>query len=301
MAISMVEGVESKNIVLSLKYYGLDFEVEKVPLILADDNKQETGAWAIRKTVGGQVLGTVGKNYVPLQNTDAFKPFQAFLDRGFANVTDGGTFSKDSIVWMQAEIKSDPLQIVPGDEIKKFVLLSHGHNGKMAVRFGFTPIRVICQNTLVMANRSNNSELIRIKHSTNAITDIAAIEAAMELSHAKFNETARAYKALARKQISQDQLNAYIKEVFKLKAATIADKNKTEKVIDKITKLFETGMGMDIVGVRGTYWAAYNAVTEHLTHNKDAYDFLKRDESNNLGENYRINGRAFDLAMAMAI
>src|SRR5208282_996578 len=47
---------------------------------------------------------------------------------------------------------------------EKFILLSHGHDGSLAVRVGFTPIRVVCQNTLSMAHGSAASRLIRCKH-----------------------------------------------------------------------------------------------------------------------------------------
>ena len=42
----------------------------------------------------------------------------------------------------------DPLVIAAGDEIEKYILLSHSHDGSLAVRVGFTPIRVVCANTL---------------------------------------------------------------------------------------------------------------------------------------------------------
>jgi hypothetical protein len=39
-------------------------------------------------------------------------------------------------------------------------------------------------------------------------------------------------------------------------------------VFDEIATLFEQGRGNDLPGVRGTAWAAYNAVTEQLTWNR---------------------------------
>ena len=67
-------------------------------------------------------------------------------------------------MWVLAKLNRDPLVIAEGDEVEKFILLSHGHDGSLAVRCGFTPIRVVCQNTLSMAHASDACKLIRIKH-----------------------------------------------------------------------------------------------------------------------------------------
>lgn len=291
--------VAVKSISESLVKFGLDFGVEKVPMFAADSVGIPSGVWGIRKTVTNEVLGVVGKNYVPLQNDVAFKPFQGFIDSGFAEIEKGGTFQNDAVVWLQARIKTDPITIVKGDDIEKYILLSHGHNGKMAVRFGFTPIRVICQNTLAMANRDRDSQLIRIKHSNHTELALSDIEAAMDLANATFNQAALEYKLLARKNITKAKLTDYVTKVFNLKNGSETEKIKTSKVLEKMTALFETGAGNDLVNVRGTYWAAYNAVTDHLTHSA-GYDPKKRLESSHLGEGARMNGKALDLALAMA-
>jgi phage/plasmid-like protein (TIGR03299 family) len=291
--------VAVKSISESLVRFGLDFGVEKVPMYAEDCVGQPSGVWGVRKTSSKEILGVVGKNYVPLQNEVAFKPFQGFIDSGFAEIEKGGTFQNDAVVWMQARLKSDPITIVKGDDIQKYILLSHGHNGKMAVRFGFTPVRVICQNTLAMANRDRDSQLIRIKHSTQTELALQDIEKAMDLANATFNKTALDYMLLARKNITKALFTQYVTKVFSLKNGSETEKTKTSKVLEKMTKLFETGAGQDLSLVRGTYWAAYNAVTDHLTHSA-GYDANKRLESSHLGESARINAKALDLALIMA-
>ena len=67
------------------------------------------------------------------------------------------------------------------------------------------------------------------------------------------------------------------------------------RVLDDVTKLFETGRGNDLPGVAGTYWAAYNACSEYLTWERGDDDSTRL---NNLwyGSSVKTNQRALDLA-----
>ena len=65
------------------------------------------------------------------------------------------------------------------------------------------------------------------------------------------------------------------------------------------TFLFESGKGTDIVGVRGSYWGAYNAVTEYLSYSKGRTSNNRMD-SLWFGVNGNLNHRALDTALAMA-
>ena len=279
---------------------GLGWEVEKVPLFCSDDLSNASGGYAIRNVETKKVLGITGKNYVQLQNRVAFKHFQPFLDQGFAELSTAGSFKHGSVVYMQARIKADPIKIVEGDYIDRYILMSHGHNGKMSVRFGFTPIRIVCENVLAIAHNHRGAELIRVKHSNQTDLALGDLQRAMTNANMRFEASAEQYKALARKSINQNDLNKYIKRLFKLDNLTgVEQKQKDSKIIEKINNLFENGKGNDLQLVKNTWWAAYNGVTDYFTHSI-GFDQNRRDESLLLGQNNRINARALDMALEMA-
>ena len=162
------------------------------------------------------MLGVVGPRYAPLQNKDAFAWFQPFLDAREAALHTAGSLRDGSRIWVLAKLNRDPAGDRRGDEVEKFLLLSHGHDGSLAVRAGFTPIRVVCQNTLSMAHGSDASKLIRVKHTKDVLENLANIREVMDLANAEFEATAEQYRLLARKSINQADLRRYVKKVFKV-------------------------------------------------------------------------------------
>src|SRR5262249_55530542 len=152
-------------------------------------------------------------------------------------------------------------------EVQKFVLLSHGHDGSLAVRVGFTPIRVVCANTLAMAHGCDASKLIRLKHTKDLQQNLENVREVMNLANQQFKATAQQYRLLARKSINQADLRRYVKKVLK-----VDDDNKittrTQNIINEIIGRSESGKGNDLPSVRGTYWTAYNGVNEWLAYER---------------------------------
>ena len=205
---------------------------------------------AVRRTSDSKVLGVVGPRYAPLQNQDAFDWFQPFLDAKEAALHTAGSLRGGSRIWVLAKLNRDPLVIAQGDEVEKFILLSHGHDGSLAVRAGFTPIRVVCQNTLSMAHGSDASKLIRVKHTKDVLENLANIREVMDLANAEFEATAEQYRLLARKSINQADLRKYVKRVLKVEDEEGSTRSKN--IMEEIVGLAEAGRGNDLPSVRGT-------------------------------------------------
>ncbi|MGH7072235.1 MAG: DUF932 domain-containing protein, partial [Acetobacteraceae bacterium] len=171
---------------------GLDWSVELTPLVTAD-TQAAVAHKAVRRTSDGRVLGVVGPRYTALQNQDAFKWFQPFLDAKEAALHTAGSLREGSRIWVLAKLNREPLVVAPGDEVEKFILLSHGHDGSLAVRVGFSPIRVVCANTLALAHGSDASKLIRIKHTKDVLENLANVREVMDVANAAFETTAEQY------------------------------------------------------------------------------------------------------------
>lgn len=277
---------------------GLDWAVESAPLITADDRQDRVSHVAVRRTTDSKVLGVVGPRYSVLQNRDAFKWFQPFLEAGEARLESAGSLRGGSRVWLLAKLNRDPLVIAPGDEVEKFLLLSHSHDGSLAVRCGFCPVRVVCSNTLAMAHGSDASRLIRIRHTGDVLGNLMAVREVMDLADQEFVATATQYKRLARTSINQADLRKYIRRSLRVDEDA-EPSTRMNNIVETVVGLAEAGRGNDLPSIRGTYWSAYNGVTEYLGYNRG------RTPDNRLnslwyGDGASLNRHALDVALDMA-
>src|SRR6516162_2307965 len=245
---------------------GLNWEAELVPLVTAD-TQAKVEHRAVRRKSDGRVLGVVGPRYAVLQNQDAFQWFEPFLEAREAALHTAGSLRNGSRIWVLAKLNRDPLVIVQGDEVDKYLLLSHSHDGSLAVRVGFTPVRVVCANTLAMAHGSDASKLIRLKHTKDIHQNLASIREVMDLANQQFEATAEQYRLLARKSINQADLRKYVERVLGVKDDE-EPSTRMKNVMEEIIALAESGRGNALPVVSGTYWSAYNGVTEWLSYQR---------------------------------
>jgi phage/plasmid-like protein (TIGR03299 family) len=276
---------------------GLDWSAELVPLT-TDDGIKVTHR-AVRRGTDGKVLGVVGPKYHILQNRNAFQWFQPFLDAKEAALHTAGSLREGSRIWVLAKLNRAPLVIAQGDEVEKFVLLSHGHDGSLAVRVGFTPIRVVCANTLALAHGCDASKLIRLKHTKDLQQNLENVRDVMNLANQQFEATAEQYRLLARKSINQADLRRYVKKVLKVDDGSKIS-TRTQKIIDEIIGRCESGKGNDLPSVRGTYWTAYNGVNEWLAYER-GHNQQNRLNSLWFGDSANVNRFALETALAMAV
>jgi phage/plasmid-like protein (TIGR03299 family) len=276
---------------------GLDWEVGLKDLQTVDGVPVNHRA-TYRKT-DGSILGVVGPRYTPLQNRDSFDWFQPFLDAGECALHTAGSLHSGQKVWVLAQLNRDNSEIVPGDEVSKFILLSNSHDGTTAIRVGYTPIRVVCANTLAWAHSSSDSKLIRIRHTRSSKNNLENVRDIMDNINAGFEATAEQYRFLASKNFNQNDVRKYVKVMLGIEGTVDADiKTRTRNIMDEILALVE-GPKQSATNVRGTWWAAYNGYNEYLNYNKG------RTEDNRLdslwfGLNANDNNKALNKAMEFA-
>ena len=166
----------------AIKHAGLDYEVVKSPLftngseIITDFNHLEMNQntlevpnyFANIRTDNNTVLGVVGKDYHIVQNHEAFNFFDAIVggDEGILYET-AGALGKGERIFITAKLP-DYIRVGNGDDVtEKYIFLTTSHDGSGSITAAFTPIRIVCQNTL-NASLRNMTNVVRIKHTSGA-------------------------------------------------------------------------------------------------------------------------------------
>lgn len=291
-----VEAMTSKEaIVLG----GMDFEVALAPVYLGVEEVPSTEvkdkAIAVKHIEKGKVsymtgkhiktnygtfrtdtlqpFGIVGKRYEPIQNIEAFDFFDEIIGEGHAKYETVGALGNGEKVFLTAKIPSKML--VGKEHIDKYLLLTMAHDGTGSVQIMFTPIRVVCNNTLSAAIGSATNK-VSIRHTKNARDRIEASKEILGIVQHNGIKLEEVFNRMTEVKITDQQMGELIINSFGLtpmpedeasiKKALAAGKKvdpkfstKSTNKFNDIMKYYEIGVGQQ--GIQGTVWGAYNAIT----------------------------------------
>lgn len=274
---------------------GLSWSVGLEPLFTSSG--VEVPARAVVRDRDGQVLGVVGPDYAPVQNANAFAWFRPWVESGEVAVESAGSLRGGRRIWVLCRITRDStVDVVPGDSIQRYILLSNSHDGTLTVRAGFTNVRVVCANTLAESHDSHNSRLLRVRHTSGAQLALDNIREIIDVANQQFRDTTLTqYQQLARHGVSVQDLRRFITVTFDLQDQQFESSRVATKVID----LFESSPDLQTANVRGTAWALYNAATALLSHRRGRSADTRQD-SLWFGDSARLNRRALATALQLA-
>lgn len=268
---------------------GLDFHVETQPIftkrhVLLEDGdsfektEEIEGFKATMRMDRHEVLGVVGSRYTPLQNRDAFKILQPLLDAGLATLETGGVLRQGRDVWVMVRfhVESPLVTEVFGTEVVPFGLLSNNHAGQRQVLLQETPIRVVCANTLGMAQRSalkGKSRVVKVRHTlTVEAKTTKAVDELWGGIISRYEEVARQYRLLKRAYLDDALFRKLVLDTVAPIPKKLADPEtsrqrtslaKIEAQRERLTSLWTEGEGH--TGDHSA-WEAYNAVTQSIDH-----------------------------------
>lgn len=287
----------------AIRLAGLDWNVMLQPLYSKVEGAEiSTDHRATIRQSDLKVLGVVGPGYHAVQNKDAFAFFQPVVESGKVEIETAGSLREGRRVWMLAKVKGCDADVVAGDQVKGYFLLANSHDGTITLRLGFTGTRVVCSNTMAMALGKGNGKMLRIRHTKGAEEAMQQLHSIIDWSQQEFAASVEQMRSLANKGVTEATLRAYVRKVFQktVEDKTVAEEEeevKFERLENNIIPLFEKGRGNDLPGVKGTMWAAYNAVSEYLTWNRGR-SASNRMDSLWFGEGQKVNQKAFQLALA---
>lgn len=286
----------------AIKAANLDWMVSKQALFIqeGEDHIHVHDRFAVTRPGQGDensrvTLGIVGKEYTPLQNSEAFAFFDHIVGKKAAVYHTAGALGHGERVWILAKMP-DTIQVVGDDVTEKYLLLSNSHDGSSAVQVKFTPIRVVCNNTLTQA--LSEGDTIRIPHNRDVRIMLQRSEHTLGIINKRYSNIAEVFKAMTRHQLNDEKVKQYFARIFPTPRDP-EDEYGKRRALDNRTfaeHLFVQGKGSKLAGVPGTLWAAYNGVTELIDHRQTRQTKDQRLASIWFGNGYLTKAHAYRVA-----
>ena len=219
-----------------------------------------------------QVLSVVGNDYEVVQNRDAFAFFDAIVGGGDGILYEtAGALGKGERIFITAKLPGY-IQVGNDDLIEKYLFLTTSHDGYGSITAAFTPVRIVCNNTLHAA-MENMSNCVKIRHTKSAKERLLQAHKVMGLSNVMANQLTEVFNRWAQIRITD-------KEVLKLvQKAMSPSKEVLQKVLDEnideyssrflntVERVCEYGFTNEtqqMQTTKETLFGAYNAITGYF-------------------------------------
>jgi phage/plasmid-like protein (TIGR03299 family) len=269
------------------------FTVESRPI--QQEGKDIEGWKGLTRSDTRAFLAAVRSTYQVFQPRETFEFMDDVIGSGRAIYHTGGTLCKGERIWLTAKLK-DPV-ILPGeDTVEKFLLLVNSYDGTLALRMFYTPVRVVCQNTLTAAIEGAGSMGIAIRHRGALQARVDEAKRVLGLADEFYGKFSTIANTLACTRVGS-RLGEYLEYVYPDRKDNDLVREATRK---QVAYLFEVGRGTNLVSARGTLWGAYNAVAEFEDHARNYRKLSSRFVSTTVGQAAMTKRAAWNTALEFA-
>jgi phage/plasmid-like protein (TIGR03299 family) len=279
---------------------GVDWKVHEVESFVEFEGKRiKTGEKSLVRGSDHRVLTNVGPGWHSVQNEEAFEFFGEWVKTGDMEMHTAGSLKDGQIVWVLAKVK-DSFTILGGDKVDSYFLFVNPHEYGKALEVRFTPIRVVCNNTLTLSLSKVAENGVKLSHRMAFDPDM--VKEMLGVASSKM-ETYKEYaEILAGKQVTVDGLIEYYNNVFprtsnKKHEGMPLDFNTLSKNAKTCFANFETQPGNEFAP--GSWWQAFNSVT-YTTDHIQGRNADNRLYSQWVGQNQARKVKALETALEMA-
>lgn len=308
----------------AIKHAGLDYEVVKSPLftkgsgITETENGMEVSSselevpnyFANIRTDNNAVLGVVGKDYHIVQNHEAFSFFDAIVGGGEGILYEtAGALGNGKRIFITAKLP-DYIRVGNGDDVtEKYIFLTTSHDGSGSITAAFTPIRIVCQNTL-NASLRNMSNVVRIRHTSGAKQRLENAHKVMGLANTLSNQLQDIFNNWTTVKVSDQEVKKLIRLALCPNKETLeyikkgAEDELSTVFKNTVEDAFAYAMVSDTQQMdttKGTLFGVYNAVTGYYQNVRNYKDDEAKLKSIVMGGTAQTKSqKTFDLCNVFA-
>lgn len=245
-----------------LEKAGVDWKVREVESFINFNGKKiPTGQKSLVRETDGKILTNVGENWKSFQNEDAFDFFAEYVYSGQMEMHTAGSLKDGQMVWALAKL-TESFDLFGGDQVDSYFLFSNPHQYGKSIDVRFTPIRVVCNNTLSLSLNQKTDRALKVGHRVDF--NPSEVKEALGIASEKLKTYREMAEFLGKKRYSPEKLIEYYNTVF----PRTADKKVQGQALSADTLSRNAKLCMDSLETQpgakyaeGSWWQAYNSVT----------------------------------------
>lgn len=259
----------------ALQFAGLDFEVCKRPNVHhLDDGTtivSKNSFYTYRPDTGDIMGDRLGKDYEVVQNKDAFSFFDSIVGGDGIQYETAGALGKGEKIFITAKLPGY-IKVGSSDLIEKYLFLTTSHDGFGSIMAAFTPVRIVCNNTLNAALR-NCSNSIKIRHTANAKERLEEAHKVMGISNQLSVQLEEIFNQWSKVRMTDREVQQLIQ------LSMVPNKEVIENIrkgnMDELSSCFKnmcedvfeynmSSPSQQVESTKGTLFGAYNSITGYF-------------------------------------
>ncbi|MGQ1456920.1 DUF932 domain-containing protein [Acinetobacter baumannii] len=266
-------------------------------------------------------LSVVSQRFQEVQPRDILEFYRDLTEQSGFELETAGVLKGGKKFWALA--KTGQSTALKGKDVSNgYILLATACDGTLATTAQFTSIRVVCNNTLAIALKGQNSSasVVKVPHSTKFDAD--KIKQQLGISVRAWDEHMYEMKQLAQRKVTQQEAASFFDQVFNANSNpayqdniirfnrnnnfnpfTPSNDNKTEpnaRAMSKVMTMFNGhGRGAELASAKDTAYGLLCSITEFCDHERRAMSQDHRLDSAWFGAGAHIKQRGLEQALRM--
>ena len=281
---------------------GLNYTVKKAPIFLGNGVEIQDNFATVREDDESHVLGIVGKQYVPVNNIDAFEVAGELVDEGVASYEVGGPSlgSKNCVDYSKSFLVLRGQDFTIADDVfNSFFVFNNSFDGTTGVQYKVICQRLVCLNGMVRMLGGKKSQLfINIQHTKNADDKIRKAHEIIMHHHEELLKIQEEAKLFIDTPFSKSRFeNEIIPLILKGKKMVENDKERErgqERIERVVHELLEAYNADDTQNYNNSAYKVILALSDYETHSAP----LRNTGNNQVYMNRVLKGMVLTTAAA---
>ena len=296
----MIKEIKTKSVHEAMELGDHNYTVDMQPLTLPDG----TIAWdkkAVIRNDTGAYLGTVGKDYRPVQPVRIYEMVNTMLNATGGEITGVLNLHRGSVFGVVLHLNT--AEYLPGDAVELNFLLLAAHNGRYGILGRALSRRLFCENQV-----PSSTKLFNLKHTRFVDGRLDVATKMLSYYDKEINSFNSNMKQLVDFRMDSDATNHFVNAMYPVPTKTESKRSESIRTnqIATLIDLLYTGRGVETPGLKGTGWHTFNALTEFVNYGrttrvKDGRDEAEvRFETINFGSGNALMQRGLGILLDMS-